>query len=35
MGTEIELLAAGNCILRKEEQNPALKSDYRDTVEPD
>ena len=25
MGTEIETLAVGNCFLRKEEQNPALK----------
>lgn len=28
MGTEIEFLAVGNCILRKEDQNPALKQDY-------
>ena len=28
MGTEIELLAVGNCLLRKEDQNPALKRDY-------
>lgn len=28
MGTEIEFLAIGNCILHKEEQNPALKQDY-------
>jgi carbamoyltransferase len=28
MGTEIEALAAGNCYLRKERQNPALKQDY-------
>ena len=28
MGTEIEFLAVGNCILRKADQNPALKQDY-------
>jgi carbamoyltransferase len=28
MGTEIEFLAVGNCILHKEAQNPALKQDY-------
>lgn len=28
MGTEIETLAVGNCFLRKEQQNPALKSSY-------
>ena len=28
MGTEIEFLAVGNCILRKEQQNTALKQDY-------
>ncbi len=35
MGTEIELLAVGNCLLRKEDQNPALKHIYRDVVEAD
>ncbi len=30
MGTEIEALAMGNCYLRKEEQDPALKRDYQD-----
>jgi len=29
MGTEIEVLAAGNCFLRKEEQPPELRRDYR------
>jgi carbamoyltransferase len=24
MGTDIELLVVGNCLLRKEDQNPAL-----------
>ncbi|MEJ0050346.1 MAG: carbamoyltransferase [Methylovirgula sp.] len=35
MGTEIEFLAAGNCILRKDAQNPALKRDYKDAFELD
>jgi len=35
MGTEIELLAAGNCILRKEAQDPALRTVYKDAFEPD
>jgi carbamoyltransferase len=35
MGTEIEMLAAGNCVLRKDEQNPDLKQDYKDAFELD
>ena len=35
MGTEIEMLAAGNCILRKEDQDPSLKRDYRKAFDPD
>ncbi len=35
MGTEIEMLAVGNCILRKDEQNPALRQDYKDAFELD
>ncbi|MCC6715982.1 MAG: carbamoyltransferase [Gammaproteobacteria bacterium] len=35
MGTEIELLAVGNCLLRKENQNPALKQQYESRFEPD
>ena len=35
MGTEIEMLAVGNCILRKYAQNPALKQDYKDAFELD
>jgi carbamoyltransferase len=35
MGTEIDLLAVGNCLLRKEEQDPALKRDYRGEFDPD
>ncbi|MBF0382020.1 MAG: carbamoyltransferase [Magnetococcales bacterium] len=30
MGTGIETLAIGNCLLRKEEQDPALMEDYKD-----
>ena len=35
MGTEIDVLVAGNCLLRKEEQDPALKRDYKDAFELD
>jgi carbamoyltransferase len=35
MGTEIEVLVVENCILRKEEQDPALKLDYKDKFELD
>ena len=35
MGTEIEVLVVGNCLLRKEEQDPALKRDYKDKFELD
>ena len=35
MGTEIEVLVAGNCFMRKERQDPALKLDYRDVFDPD
>jgi carbamoyltransferase len=35
MGTEIEALALGNCFLRKEDQDPRLKLDYRDRFDPD
>ncbi|CAG0961803.1 partial 7-O-carbamoyltransferase, partial [Rhodocyclaceae bacterium] len=35
MGTEIEVLAVGNCYLRKEQQNPALKLDYKNAFELD
>jgi carbamoyltransferase len=28
MGNELDLLAVGNCILRKSEQYPSLKRDY-------
>jgi carbamoyltransferase len=35
MGTEIETLAVGNCFLRKERQNPALKQNYETAFELD
>ena len=35
MGTDIEMLAVGNCVLRKDEQDPSLKQDYRDSFELD
>ena len=35
MGTDIEVLVVGNCFLRKEDQDPALKLDYKDAFELD
>ena len=35
MGTEIEVLMAGNCFLRKEEQDPSLRLDYKNSFSPD
>lgn len=35
MGTEMEFLAVGNCILRKEDQDPALIIDYKNAYELD
>jgi carbamoyltransferase len=35
MGTEIDLLAIGDCLLRKAEQDPSLKSGYASTLAPD
>lgn len=35
MGTEIEVLVVGNCILKKEDQNPAFKLDYKNVFELD
>jgi len=29
MGTEMDILSLGNCILRKEDQNSDLKRDYK------
>ena len=35
MGSEIESLVIGNCVLQKEQQNPALKLDYKHAFELD
>jgi len=35
MGTEMEVLAVGNCFLMKEEQAPELRLDYRGQIDPD
>jgi carbamoyltransferase len=35
MGSDIDVLVAGNCLLRKQDQNPALKQDYRDAFDLD
>jgi carbamoyltransferase len=35
MGTDVEVLVVGNCILKKEDQDPALKLDYKDAFELD
>jgi len=35
MGSEIEFLAVGNCILHKDQQNPALARDYKHAFAPD
>jgi carbamoyltransferase len=35
MGTGIEALAIGNCWLRKEDQDPGLRVDYRSAFDPD
>jgi carbamoyltransferase len=35
MGNELDLLVVGNCVLRKPEQNPALKQDYSSAFELD
>ncbi|MEH2556308.1 carbamoyltransferase [Bradyrhizobium algeriense] len=35
MGNELDLLVVGNCVLRKPEQNPALKQDYSSALELD
>lgn len=34
-GAEIEVLVVGDCLLRKERQDPALKLDYRNVLDPD
>ncbi len=35
MGTELDILAVGNCLLTKDRQDPALKKDYKDAFELD
>jgi len=35
MGTDIDLLVASNCVARKEDQDPALRVDYKGMFEPD
>ena len=35
MGSDIEILAIGNCILHKDAQDPALKLDYKDAFDLD
>src|SRR5262245_36121274 len=35
MGTDIEMLAVGDCLLRKEEQDPSLKTRYEGAFELD
>lgn len=35
MGTDADVLVVGNCFLSKEEQDPALKRDYKDAFELD
>jgi carbamoyltransferase len=35
MGTNIELLVAGNCVARKEHQDPSRRIDYKDVFDPD
>ena len=35
MGTELDILAIGNCFLEKTKQNIALKKDYKEKFELD
>jgi carbamoyltransferase len=35
MGTEIDMLVIGNCVLHKDRQNPNLVLDYRNAFDPD
>ena len=35
MGTDIEVLVAGNCLLRKEEQNSSLRMNYSEAFDLD
>ena len=34
-GSEIEVRVVSDCLLRKERQDPALKLDYRNVLDPD
>ena len=31
MGTDLDLLVIGNCVMKKEDQDPDLKDNYKDT----
>jgi carbamoyltransferase len=35
MGTDLDLLVIGNCLLRKEDQNPSLNKDYKNNFKLD
>lgn len=35
MGTELDVLAVGNCVLAKDDQDPGLKRDYKDAFDLD
>ena len=35
MGTKIDILVVGNCLLKKEDQDEALKIDYKNVFELD
>ena len=35
MGTELDALVVGNCVLLKDDQDPALKLEYKDAFAPD
>jgi carbamoyltransferase len=35
MGNELDTLVVGNCVLQKAEQDPALKTDYSVSLDPD
>jgi carbamoyltransferase len=35
MGTEIDVLVAENCFMRKEDQDPLLRLDYKSVTTPD
>jgi carbamoyltransferase len=35
MGTDIEVMAVGDCLLRKEDQDPSLQNHYAARLSPD